>query len=523
MFSARVIVVAFACTLWFPAAAQSPYLERQKPIRLFADRQLFIEDSLVDSRSYVVRVMHQPVKEPEPVLVGSEPWEYWTVDIFGSHSVHFGPTAQVYRMWYTAYDTEHDQYYVCYATSTDGVHWRKPLLGIHELRGSKENNIVNMGRVFWLNSTVLIDEHESNPALRYKSLTWDFGPAQGPETIPTGHERPSPAAEYKKGRPLGISIAFSADGLHWDLYDGNPVLTGTGDTHFVLGWDENYHSYVGYFRPSYAASGGPRVIGFSTSEDFLHWTTPEIILRPDSLDAITDEFYGMPVFKYQGKYIGFLWIFHNSPNRALVRNPNRENIKGTQGMLENQLTYSDDGKHFVRVGDRQAFLPTGPEGAWDRGMVTASDLVEHGNEIWVYYGGWGTRHDGEDALRGKIVNGKRVMAGVGLAKLRLDGFVSLRAGDKEGIVTTRQILVDDRTYLLVNTDAGEGRLAVEILNDKFDPVPGFALPDAQVIHENSIAKEVTWRGQSDISKLRGQAVRIRFYLQNADLYSLSLK
>src|SRR5689334_15151514 len=353
------------------AAAQNPYIDRQKPITLSADRQLFIDDYLVEARSNVTRVLHQPAKEPEPVLVGDQPWENWTVDIFGIPSIHFDESQHIYRLWYTAYDTAVDQYYVCYATSTDAVHWTKPILGINEYKGSKQNNIVNPGRVHWPNSTVIIDQHESDPARRYKSVSFDYAPAKGPVTMLPGLSRPDGAAEYKKGRPAGVAEAFSPDGLHWQLYDGNPVLKDpeqAGDTHFLLGWDDNYHKYVGYFRPSYEASGGPRVIGFSTSDDFLHWTTPEIVLQPDFQDPITDEFYGMPVTKYQGKYLGFLWIYHDSPSPALVRSPNMANLKGTQQALETQLAYSEDGKHFIRVGDRQPFLPAGPENSWDRGM-----------------------------------------------------------------------------------------------------------------------------------------------------------
>jgi len=527
LFRSKAFNICLVGLLSLTATAQNPYLDGQRPITLSADRQLFLDDSLVESRSNVTRVLHQPVKEPEPILVGDQPWENWTVDIFGTPSIHFDDAQHIYRLWYTAYDVAADNYYICYATSMDGVHWTKPILGIKDHNGSKQNNIVNTGRVHWPNSTVLIDEHEANPARRYKSLSFDFAPTQSPETSSPVHPWPRGAEELKKGRSVGVALAFSPDGLNWTLYDGNPVLKdpqAAGDTHFLLGWDDNYHGYVGYFRPSYAASGGPRVIGFSTSHDFTHWTTPEIILRPDSQDPITDEFYGMPVLKYQGRYIGFLWIYHNSPNPALVSSPNMANLAGAQQTLETQLTYSEDGKHFIRVGDRQLFLPAGPRDSWDRGMVTASDMIVHGNELWIYYGGWGPRHSGDDfKLVGTTVNGHRVMGALGLAKLRLDGFVSLHAGASEGMVLTRQIRIGDRTLVRVNADAGHGMVSTELLNDKFEPIPGFTRADAQVIEEDLTSKEVSWRGHSDLSSLRGQVIRIRFYLQDADLYSVALQ
>jgi len=35
----------------------------------------------------------------------------------------------------------HEAAFICYAESGDGIHWKKPNLGLHEFRGSKDNNI----------------------------------------------------------------------------------------------------------------------------------------------------------------------------------------------------------------------------------------------------------------------------------------------------------------------------------------------------------------------------------------------
>jgi hypothetical protein len=497
-------------------------VDRQKPIPISTERQLFIDDSLVEARSKVVRVMHQPVKAPEPVLVGDRSWENWTVYLFGSPSIHFDPATRLFRMWYTSCDVPVDHYFINYATSPDAVHWTKPILNLQDFKGSKANNIVNQGRVFWINSAVILDEHETDPARRYKSVSWDFAPIQGRETWPAGFYRPSGEAEYRKKRPLGVSVAFSPDGLHWEPYAGNPVLRDTGDTHSSFGWDENRKKYVGYFRPSYAASGGIRVIGFSTSDDFIHWTPPEIILKPDSQDPISDEFYDMPVVRYQGKYIGFLWMYHNSPNPALVRSPTLEHVRGSQQALDTQLTYSSDGKNFIRVGDRQPFMPVGPSGSWDQGWATVSDMLVRDREIWLYYSGWGTRHNNDQEMLGKVVGGRRIMAAVGLAKLRLDGFVSLRAGDAEGIVQLRQIALGEQRHLRVNADTRAGMLAVEILDERQDPIPGFTRGDCEVVREDALSREIRFGGGRDLSTLQGRAVRIRIYLRNGDLYSVQL-
>src|SRR4029453_2337040 len=96
------------------------------------------------------------------------------------------------------------------------------------------------------------------------------------------------------------------------------------------------------------------------------------------------------------------------------------------------------------------FLPIGSPGAWDQGWATVSDMIIRDQEIWIYYSGWGARHNNDQEQMGKIVNGRRIMAAIGLAKLRLDGFVSLRAGEGEGIVQLRQVLLRDQKYLRIN-------------------------------------------------------------------------
>ena len=505
------------------AFGQSPYVVSQQAVELSRARQLFIDDAMVESRSNLARVLHQPLKNPQPVLIGDQPWEHWTADVFGIPSIHFFPETGEYRLWYTAYDTSINQYYICFASSKDGLHWEKPRLGINAIGGTAANNIVNLGRVFWLNSTVLIDEHDPNPERRYKSLSWDFGPSPDGDSAEPGGPRPNANAELKKGRPLGISVAFSHDGLHWNLYPGNPVLKDTGDTNFVLGWDAARAKYVGYFRPSYEASGGSRVIGLSTSDDFVHWTRPEIILRPDAQDPITDEFYGMPVVKYQGKYVGFLWVYHNSPNPVLAPSIKGEYLRGEQQKMDTQLTFSEDGQHFMRVGDRSPFLPVGEERNWDRGMVMISDMIERGSELWFYYGGWGVRHNGEDKTLGTIVDGQRRMGAVGVATMRLDGFVSLHAGSDEGVVLTRRIHLLNQRHLWLNADASQGSIAVELLNAKCEPIPGFGRGDSDALQTDNVRIEAKWRGGRDLSELNGEIVQIRLYLRNSDVYSFAIE
>ena len=52
------------------------------------------------------------------------------------------------------------------------------------------------------------------------------------------------------------------------------------------------------------------------------------------------------------------------------------------------------------------------------------------------------------------------------------------------------------------------------------PVPGFALDDCLEIIGDEITRTVSWKRGNDVSSLAGQAIRLRFALKDADVYSL---
>ncbi|MGI9444931.1 MAG: hypothetical protein ACR2N1_20825, partial [Rubripirellula sp.] len=105
-------------------------------------RELFIDDYLIDTTNGITFQLHQ-AKPREVILITNKPWEgntcaYYTIFQDGGK----------YRMYYRgshwdekAKRATHPEV-VCYAESTDGIHWQKPELGICEFGGSTANNIV---------------------------------------------------------------------------------------------------------------------------------------------------------------------------------------------------------------------------------------------------------------------------------------------------------------------------------------------------------------------------------------------
>ncbi|MFN0170628.1 MAG: hypothetical protein ACKV22_29755 [Bryobacteraceae bacterium] len=487
--------------LWcVSASAQTLSRDTGKPVELGPHRQLFFDDSVLESRHGLTRVVHKPVKLPKPIIVGDQPWEGWAVYPHGSPCVLWDDEDKVYKMWYQAYSVsppQKERYVMCYATSKDGMAWQKPKLGIHEFRGSRDNNIVIMGNSQWALTNVIKDPRDPDPKRRYKSLSWD---------------------------DHAISVAFSPDGIRWDLYSGNPVMKGTGDSHNILPYDESIGKYVGYLRPGRELGQGKRVIGYSVSDDFIRWSPIEVILRPDTLDPLGDEFYQMPVMKYEGKYLGFLWVYHNAPKWPWPRGIfDRKNLRGSEQTLDTQLTFSHNGKDFIRAGDRATFLGVGAPGAWDEGMVDVSTVVPRGDDLWVYYAGSTAKHFFEDLLNlNKVVNGRRWMIAIGLARLRRDRFVSLRAGPQEGFAMTRLVSIGEASQLIVNANAIGGQLEVELVDEYIRPVPGFTRAEFTPIRTDGVSQVCRWKKNLNLAALSGKTVRLRFYLRSADLFAFEL-
>ena len=456
-------------------------------LNVAGQRQLFVDDYVIEEARGITHVMNQPTKySGNPIVRPTHPWER-RVEVFSA--VMHDPEQEVYKMWYIAFEKHGTPTYKgCYAISRDGIYWDKPRLGLVEFGGSKDNNIVLDGSGI---SNVIKDSHEEDPDRLYKALF------------------------YESVRPA-VSVVFSPDGLRWTRYRGNPVLTNASDTHTVLGWDENHDKYVAYIRPAIhngnnmndVGSAPLRVIGRSVSDDFVHWTETQVVLAPDEEDPPGLEFYGMPVVKYEGVYLGMLWTYHTNPEDPPVR---------SAGTSDVQLAVSRDGVSWKRVGDRMPFVPLGPPGSVDQSMVYAREPLVVGDELWFYY----TASDADHGLRRPILVQDERPFQICLAKLRLDGFVSMEARAQEGTLLTKPFHCEGGR-LSINASARGGSIAVAVLDELGVAIEGYRKIECSLFDGDSTAHPVTWRESLSLDPLRGQTIRLKFYLWSAKLYSFAI-
>ncbi|WP_154674026.1 glycoside hydrolase family protein [Nakamurella lactea] len=436
------------------------------------NKQLFVDNYRVAATDKVSTLVHQATKQGR-VLSPDQPWESNNAYLYGS--AVYDSAAHRYKMWYQAYNRDLAQYFVCYATSRDGIHWDKPSLGIVEFDGSTANNIVGTMH----SPTVILDTNATDPARKYKMFGVQYG--------------------------SGYWVWFSPDGLHWTPSTLNPVLPDADVANVT--YDAISQRYM---VTSKHPDPSGRAAFVSFSDDFEHWTDPVLTLRGDERDqalaeangVLNSQIYGMPVASYEGVYVGFPWIFQYGGAGA----------PGTagDGTIDTEIAFSRDARTWTR-DDRTVVIPRGVEGSFDSGMIfTAGNLIVRGDRVLMYYGGW-------DGTHGSATRG----AAVGLASWRLDGFVSMsNGGDQVGTVTTKPLVFDGKT-LHVNSDfTGRGhQLRVQLLDADGTVIPGFEVDKSIPITGNRTDVRVRWRGNPDLGSFAGSTVQLKFYLDGGDLYA----
>ena len=136
---------------------------------------------------------------------------------------------------------------------------------------------------------------------------------------------------------------------------------------------------------------------------------------------------------------------------------------------------------------------------------------------WLYYGGANERH-GTDKVRMPRKHA------IGLATLRLDGFVFLKAGTKEGVLVTKPFRLDGNCLEMnVDAKANEGKFRVEVLDESGNAIPGYSGRDAPSFQNvDSLRFRPRWKGTADLSALQGKTIRLRFRLRRSRLYAFQI-
>ena len=348
------------------------------------------------------------------------------------------------------------------------------------------------------------DEAESDPQRRYKAL-FDV------------HDR------Y-----LGVS----PDGFTWTMLDVPPIPS-QDESHFL--YDASSGQFLAFVKQP---TDWGRSVWLATSRDFQHFGTAQLVFHSDAIDRanrkariqqiladpaylappLVDEtdhiaqVYQMAVLPYAGLYVGFPVLF----NPAGAIPPPHMNYTALNQV---ELTVSRDRLHWERVADRALFLPVDPRSdgsyGWAQKLLCGTPHIHQNREIWIYYNA--LRFRGMRELYKDIPDAYfEDQSALVLAKLRLDGFVSLDA-EKEGTVVTQPFLAQGG-QLFVNAITSTGTIRAELLDaESGQPLPGFSLREAVALQGDHLRGQLGWQKQTTLPQDR--EVRVRFHLDQAHLYA----
>src|SRR5205823_5017799 len=132
-----------------------PYLASPPAVIPIVGRQLFVDDFLIGDTT-LKRTFHRTTYHPAtPVLRPDKSWEKTgqnPMAMVFSDGVWYDPKDRIFKMWYMGGLLRS----TCYATSTDGIHWEKPVLDVQ-----KGTNIVHTAARD--STTVWLDHEEKDP------------------------------------------------------------------------------------------------------------------------------------------------------------------------------------------------------------------------------------------------------------------------------------------------------------------------------------------------------------------------
>ena len=464
--------------------------------------ELFVDDHLIERLSAAELRLHHP--QPQNVALRFDaPWE-------GNSCGHVTvfQDGDIYRMYYRglgymfeAKAANHPPV-CCYAESRDGIEWHKPSLGLIEFDGSTDNNIV------------LDDRPATNNFTPFKDANPDCRPGEAYKGVGGNEE-------------LGLIGYKSADGVHWTRMADKGIITdGFFDSQNLIFWDEVRGEYRSYHRDFVAKVPRERDIKTASSGDFMSWPDSEwISYSPGRVSQLYTNgvipYYRAPhlFLGFPTRYVDRGWTestYHlPQPEYRRIRGSRsrRESTAVTDGMFMS----SRDGQHFnvwpesfLRPGLRLKENWFYGDNYQNWGLVeTPSTIEAAANEISLYASEASFQAQDSERLRRYTI--------------RIDGFVSVTAPLAGGELLTRPLVFDGNTLALNFSSSAAGDVRVEVQDARGFAIEGYALSDCHEVWGDDLARTVKWGDTTDVSKLAGQPVRLRFVIRDADLYSMQFR
>jgi hypothetical protein len=509
---------------------------RNQPGKPAFTTELFLDNTMIEVTPGVSRRLHKPKKHLLNPVVDCNRWcegndiqPYTTM--YDNESKLFKMWARAGSDWKSRFLSGHSAY-MLYYTSTDGVHWDRPDLGLVEIGGRRDHNIIF--------TSDMVPATDPARARRRQGFVVSGAPMspQGKKAFFWSvNKHPNPghpgetfvALAIVQDHRRGAHLVTSPDGIHWSCASApfwqtpNDVSSKGDDCLMHLFYDKSKQKWVLYRRiiPEFsermianesdrerpAVDRYYRSCAYAESDDLQEWKNHQFILSMDADDPGDTELYQFACHKFGEIYIGYMSVYYQ-------RDPQAINI---------HLATSRDGIHFGRVCRGEPFIPSGPLGYYDVMAMACSqpEPIVVDDTMYIYYAAANFPHnvDPTGAAPGVF------KCGAALATFKRDRFASLETSDLHPgpcRVVTKPFTVQHPKLFLNAATWDKGSIRVEALTRDWRPIPGFTEPQAHAIFGDALDHPVRWQDNADMSKLIGKEVRLKVYMTRARIHALTL-
>ena len=445
-------------------------------------RELFVDRHLIDGMKDLSFELHHP-RDAGEVLAFDQAWEGQFA--FYSTVLRVGDGYRVYYRGRPDVGADGDESETtCVAESKDGITWTRPKLGIHEVDGSKDNNVILAGQSPY--------SHNFSPFI---------------DTRP-GADKAEMFKAVGGIHPEGIALFVSADGYHWKLKK-KQILTSKSfafDSQACAFWSEEEQQYVCYFR---TWKNKTRWVSRATSDDCLTWSKPVEMQS----DRPIEHFYTNqthPYFRAPHLYLSLPARF--IPKRQVITDQQAEAIGVNPKYFKDTsdavfvTSRAADPHHYDRTFMSSFIRPgIGAQNWVSRTNYPALNVVPTGpTEMSIYVN----------------QNYAQPTAHLRRYAMRLDGFGSIRADYDGGELLTKPLIFSGSKLLLNFSTSAAGGIRIEVQDKDGQVIPGFSLFECREVIGNEIEREVSWDSDADLSSLAGKQVRLRMMMKDVDLFAL---
>ena len=307
--------------------AASPAAIRGDDSRVPYRTELFLDNQMLEATPGVSRRLHPAKKHLLNPVVRCDRW--CDGNYMEPYTTMYDEEEKLFKMWARAGSDWKAGYvggnaaYMLYFTSTDGVHWDKPDLGVMEVAGRRDHNIVFTSDMVLKSPTALsygpdkfvVPSTAMTPQGK-KAFFWGVNRHPHPRDASEKYIAAAIVQDHRRG----AHIVTSPDGIHWScaaapFWQTPHDVSSKGDDCLMhLFFDEAKRKWVIYRRiiPEFSermiandsdrnragVDRYNRSYAYAESEDLKEWKNHRFILAMDADDPADTELYQFACHKF---------------------------------------------------------------------------------------------------------------------------------------------------------------------------------------------------------------------------------